>query len=88
MTKPIGNPQARVSTLREIVDPIQTNDLIDKGIVVYYPGPKSYTGEDVVELQVHGSIAVVRDLISALHKLDNFAPAEPGDFTKVCRHLS
>lgn len=64
------------------MSPKDPEDVIDKGVVLYFPGPASYTGEDVVELQVHGSIAVIRDLLAALKTLDGFEPAEPGDFTK------
>jgi tRNA modification GTPase len=83
MTIPAKVPEPRKATLRSIVDPSNPKDIIDKGIVVFFPGPHSYTGEDVVELQVHGSIAVIRDILSSLQKLDGYLPAEPGDFTKV-----
>ena len=55
-------PKPRVATLRKI-NKINTSDLIDEGIILWFPGPESYTGEDMAEIQVHGSKAVV----DALH---------------------
>ena len=47
-------PEPRVATLRKINN-INTSELIDEGIVLWFPGPESYTGEDMAEIQVHGS---------------------------------
>ena len=55
-------PAPRVATLKKI-NYINTNNLIDEGLVIWFPGPQSYTGEDLAEFHVHGSRAVV----SALH---------------------
>ena len=55
---------------------------IDDAIVLWFPGPASATGEDVVEFHVHGSRAVQAALFAALSKLENFRAAEPGDFTR------
>ena len=44
--------------------------------------PKSFTGEDTVELQVHGGIAVVKGLLAVLSTLPNLRPAAPGEFSK------
>ena len=51
-----------MATLRKI-NKINTSELIDEGIILWFPGPESYTGEDMAEIQVHGSKAV----IDALH---------------------
>ena len=51
-------PKPRVATLRKI-NKINTSELIDEGIILWFPGPKSYTGEDMAEIQVHGSKAVI-----------------------------
>ena len=51
-------PNPRVATLRKI-NKINTSELIDEGIILWFPGPESYTGEDMAEMHVHGSIAVV-----------------------------
>ena len=50
-------PTPRVATLRKINN-INTSELIDEGIILWFPGPESYTGEDMAEIQVHGSKAV------------------------------
>ena len=47
-----------------------------------FPAPGSFTGEDVAELQVHGSQAVVRALLAALGRMPGLRPAEPGEFTR------
>ena len=52
-------PEPRVATLKKINN-INTNELIDEGIIIWFPGPKSYTGEDMAEFHVHGSLAVVQ----------------------------
>lgn len=55
--------------------------LIDKAMVVYFEAPKSFTGEDVVELHIHGSIAVIRMLTATLLDM-GLKLAEPGEFSK------
>ena len=55
---------------------------VDSGLVLWLPGPGSVTGEDVAELQVHGSPAVVGRLLPVLCGLDGVRPAEPGEFTR------
>ncbi len=75
-------PQPRVATLRKI-NKINTSELIDEGIILWFPGPESYTGEDMAEIQVHGSKAVVDALHSSISQIDNCRLAEPGEFTKL-----
>jgi tRNA modification GTPase len=75
-------PQPRAATLRKI-NKINTSELIDEGIILWFPGPESYTGEDMAEIQVHGSKAVVDALLSSLSAIDNCRLAEPGEFTKL-----
>ena len=58
-------------------------ELIDKGFIIWFPGPKSYTGEDLAELHVHGSKAVVSALLLELSKFEDCRLAEPGEFTKL-----
>lgn len=60
----------------------QKKEKIDQGLILYFKSPKSFTGEDVVEFQVHGSIAVIRILIEELSKLNNFRHAKRGEFAK------
>ncbi|MDA9721222.1 tRNA uridine-5-carboxymethylaminomethyl(34) synthesis GTPase MnmE [Candidatus Pelagibacter sp.] len=75
-------PKPRVATLRKI-NKINTSELIDEGLILWFPGPESYTGEDMAEIQVHGSKAVVDTLNSSLSDIDNCRLAEPGEFTKL-----
>ncbi len=55
---------------------------IDHGMAVYFKAPKSFTGEDVVELHIHGSLAVIRELLGALERFPDLRPAERGEFTR------
>ena len=75
-------PEAKVATLRRFKNP-ETNDLIDEGILLWFPGPESYTGEDMAEFHVHGSKAVVEAMHSSLSKINGCRLAEPGEFTKI-----
>src|SRR5210317_961692 len=75
-------PKPRVATLRKICK-INTSELIDEGIILWFPGPESYTGEDMAEIQVHGSKAVIDALHTSISKIENCRLAEPGEFTKL-----
>ena len=75
-------PQPRLATLRKI-NKINTSELIDEGIILWFPGPESYTGEDMAEIQVHGSKAVIDALHFSLSSIKNCRLAEPGEFTKL-----
>ena len=75
-------PVPRMATLRKINN-INTSELIDEGIIIWFPGPESYTGEDMAEIHVHGSKAVVEALHSTLSDIENCRLAEPGEFTKL-----
>ena len=78
-----GNiPKPRVATLKKI-NKINTNELIDEGLILWFPAPQSYTGEDMAEFHVHGSRSVVEALHSAIAQVDNCRLAEPGEFTKI-----
>ena len=78
-----GNlPSPRIATLKKF-NKINTSELIDEGILIWFPGPDSYTGEDMAEIHVHGSIAVIRAILDQLSKIDNCRLAEPGEFTKI-----
>ena len=59
-----------------------TGELIDEGLALWFPAPKSETGEDVAELQIHGGRAVVAATLAALGKLEGFRHAEAGEFTR------
>ena len=75
-------PEPRVATLRKI-NKINTSELIDEGIILWFPGPESYTGEDMAEIQVHGSKAVIDALHYSISTIENCRLAEPGEFTKL-----
>jgi len=75
-------PKPRVATLRKI-NKIGTYELIDEGIILWFPGPESYTGEDMAEIQVHGSKAVIDALHTSISDIENCRLAEPGEFTKL-----
>ena len=75
-------PKPRVATLRKI-SKINTSELIDEGIILWFPGPGSYTGEDMAEIQVHGSKAVIDAIHTSISKIENCRLAEPGEFTKL-----
>jgi tRNA modification GTPase len=75
-------PKPRVATLRKI-NKINNSELIDEGIILWFPGPESYTGEDMAEIQVHGSKAVIDALHSSIANIENCRIAEPGEFTKL-----
>ncbi len=74
-------PPARRAALRPLRDP-ESSELLDRGLVIWFPGPASFTGEDVLELQVHGSRAVLTGLLDGLAGLPGLRPAEPGEFSK------
>ena len=75
-------PRPRVATLRKINN-INTSELIDEGIIIWFPGPESYTGEDMAEIHVHGGKAVVLSVQNEISKVENCRLADPGEFTKL-----
>ena len=72
-------PPARQATLGVFRD--ADGGVIDRGIALYFPAPRSYTGEDVLELQAHGGVALLRMLLRRCVEL-GARVAEPGEFTK------
>ena len=88
------SPQPRVAALRKLYDPI-THELLDQALVLWFPAPRSFTGEDTVELHLHGSRAVIQGVTHALLNLDkhqnddkkdpnrgDIRPADRGEFTE------
>ena len=57
-------------------------ELIDEGVIIWFPSPNSYTGEDLAEFHVHGSRAVIKAMHASISKIKNCRLAEPGEFTK------
>ncbi|CAM5177090.1 unnamed protein product [Eretmochelys imbricata] len=74
-------PRPRAVALRRIHDP-SSAETLDRGLVIWFPGPHSFTGEDCSELHVHGGPAVVGGVLQALGRLPGLRPADPGEFTK------
>jgi tRNA modification GTPase len=75
-------PSPRMAT-RKKFNKINSNELIDEGILLWFPGPHSYTGEDMAEFHIHGSKAVIEAMHSSISNIDGCRLAEPGEFTKL-----
>lgn len=75
-----GVPAARTAALRTLVDP--EGGAIDRGLVLFFPGPASFTGEDCAECHLHGSRAVVSRCLDVLGSFPGFRQAEPGEFSR------
>lgn len=73
-------PSARRASLRTLRDPV--GQAIDQALVLYFPGPASFTGQDVAELHIHGARAVLARLLQVLCDLPGIRLAEPGEFTR------
>jgi len=71
-------PGARVATLRTLR---HGGERLDQALILWFPAPASYTGEDVAELHLHGGRAVVEGVLGALSDL-GLRPADPGEFTR------
>jgi len=76
-----GCPPPRQAALRRLVDP-GSGSLIDEALVLWFPAPRSETGENIAELQTHGSRAVVQRLYAVLAALPDFRLAAPGEFAQ------
>ena len=76
-----GVPPPRMAALRRFSDP-ETKVPLDRGLAIFFPAPASFTGEDVVELHLHGGRAVVTGVLSALARLPDLRAAAPGEFTR------
>ncbi|MGI9400032.1 MAG: tRNA uridine-5-carboxymethylaminomethyl(34) synthesis GTPase MnmE, partial [Rhizobiaceae bacterium] len=74
-------PQPRLASLGTFRHPGTGNE-IDRGIVIWFPGPKSFTGEDCAEFHIHGGAAVVSLFYSILGDIEGFRIAEPGEFSR------
>ena len=74
-------PEPRRAALRRLRDPA-TGEIVDEAVLLWFPGPRSETGEDLLEIQHHGGHAVLAWLLEVLGRLDGFRPAGPGEFTK------
>jgi tRNA modification GTPase len=79
--QPGWQPRARRATRIRLVDPADGSAL-DDALVLWFPGPRSFTGEDMAELHLHGSRAVLMSVMQALAALPGLRLAEPGEFTR------
>lgn len=73
-------PQARFATYSKFLD--ENNQILDKGISLWFPAPYSLTGEDVLELQGHGSPLIMDLLIKRIISIENTRIAKPGEFSE------
>lgn len=76
-----GAPPPRRAVLRSLHDPASGEEL-DRALVLAFASPASFTGEDVVELHLHGGRAVVEGVVAVLARLEGLRPAEAGEFTR------
>ena len=74
-------PKPKFFSLAKLYD-LKNSSLIDKAMVVWIPGPKTYTGEDIVEIHLHGGQAVLEHLTNNLYRIPGLREAKPGEFTK------
>ena len=72
--------QPRVASLRKIYD--LNYNIIDNALIIYFPGPNTVTGEDVIELHIHGSTMIEKKIYEVLTKTKRFRIADRGEFTK------
>lgn len=74
-------PPPREARVRGLFCP-ETDRELDQALVIWMPGPHSFTGEDCVEIHAHGGIAVTDSILSALSHIPGLRPAEPGEFSR------
>ncbi len=74
-------PCPRTATLAGLIEP-GTGLLLDRALLLWFPGPASFTGEDAAEFHLHGGRAVVAAVLAVLARLDGLRPALPGEFTR------
>ncbi|WP_018388495.1 tRNA uridine-5-carboxymethylaminomethyl(34) synthesis GTPase MnmE [Ancylobacter sp. FA202] len=74
-------PEPRRAHLARLRHPI-SGDVLDQGLALWFPGPRSATGEDMAELQIHGGRAVVAAVLGAVLSVPGLRPAEAGEFTR------
>jgi len=70
----------RFATLQKMLDP-KTSEILDEVVLLYFKGPKSFTGQDTLEIYCHGGPYIIRRILSTIYAL-GARPAEPGEFTK------
>ncbi|MDX6807535.1 tRNA uridine-5-carboxymethylaminomethyl(34) synthesis GTPase MnmE [Terrihabitans rhizophilus] len=73
-------PPPRVATLRTLRE--FSGEVLDRGLVIYFPRPNSFTGQDVVEFHLHGGRAILKGVIGVLASMSGLRPAEAGEFVR------
>lgn len=88
LTKTETPPKNRIASVRKLYSPTVSSKLLDESLTLFFAKPRTYTGLDLLELHLHGGIAIIKavlEAISALHDPDNgviIRQAEPGEFSK------
>ncbi|MEM7766032.1 MAG: tRNA uridine-5-carboxymethylaminomethyl(34) synthesis GTPase MnmE [Pseudomonadota bacterium] len=77
---PAGLPRPRIATLAAITDPGGTT--LDQGLATFFPAPRSYTGEDMLEVSLHGGPAIVSSVLDTITGIDGVRLADRGEFTR------
>lgn len=77
----VSGLKPRYAYFTNIYDSV-SRETLDKCLLLYFKAPASFTGEDIVEFQIHGSRAVIASLMENLGRLKNFRLAEPGEFSR------
>ena len=78
-------PKPRTNALRDILHP-ENATILDKGLILWFPGPRSFTGEDFAEIQIHGGRAVVAAVLEAIGRIPDCRIAEAGEFARRAFH--
>ena len=74
-------PKARYCKLTNLYD-LNNSAIIDKAMVVWFPAPKTFTGENMLEISIHGGSSVLDHLFENLLSIKNVREAQPGEFTR------
>ncbi|KAG7664688.1 MSS1 [[Candida] subhashii] len=88
LTKSTNPPKNRFASVRKLYSSSTTTQLLDEALTIYLPGPKTYTGQDLLELHLHGGIAIIRSVLEAIKQLHDpnngviIRQAEPGEFSR------
>lgn len=77
----INTIKPRYAYFTDIINP-NTKEILDKSLVLYFKAPYSFTGEDILEIQTHGSKAVLNSVLNILSSIEDVRLAEPGEFSK------
>lgn len=75
-----GLPKPRIAVLRNFCDP--KGDILDKGLLLWFPAPNSFTGEPVAEFHLHGGQAVIEGMLRLIARLPGTRAANPGEFSR------